>query len=82
MFIVSGDEDLLERISILEEALIEPPKIFNPSNPNNEITKMDLEFENICASLENEGIQNPKYLTVFEFNAKLQYFEKKYKKSE
>lgn len=38
---------------------------------------MDLEFETLCAALESNGVLNPKKLSVFEFNAKIDYFEKK-----
>lgn len=42
---------------------------------------MDLEHESVCAHLENNGVQNPKKLTVFEFQAKLDFFEKKQPKA-
>jgi hypothetical protein len=76
------DESLLTQIAEIEKSLLEPAKNFNLKDHRNEITKMDLEHERICAHLESNGIANPKTLTVFEFQAKLDFFEKKQEPTE
>lgn len=79
----SGDKEGV----IMNEALIRSvdsyvisintPKIFSNESEDNVLRGMDLSFENLCASMEEAGINNPKGLSVFEFNSKLDYFESK-----
>ncbi len=40
---------------------------------------MDLSFARICTVMEESGIKDPKKLTVFEFNAKLDFLQQKNK---
>ena len=42
--------------------------------------QMDLSFAKLCTSLEEAGIANPRLLSVFDFNVKINYFEEKNKK--
>lgn len=53
------------------------PQEFNFSSENNILRELDLSFENLCACLEEAGIKEPKNLTVFELNQRVDYFEKK-----
>lgn len=52
------------------------PGNYDLGDPENLINKLDIQFEKECTFLQKEGIPNPKYLTVFEFNAKRDFFEK------
>jgi hypothetical protein len=58
------------------------PMNFNPYDDTNIIMSNERSFEDICVVLEEQGVQEPKRLTEFEFNSKLQYFEKKFKRME
>ena len=55
------------------------PKDFGSRSTNNAVRYVELSFEKLCTSMEEAGINNPKGLTVFEFYAKLDYFEDKKK---
>lgn len=39
---------------------------------------MDMAFEEVCAVLEEAGVNNPKQMTVFEFNQRKIFYEKKW----
>jgi len=56
------------------------PGNYDLGDPENLITKLDIQFEKECTFLQKEGIPNPKGLTVFEFNAKRDFFEKDVKR--
>jgi hypothetical protein len=56
------------------------PKSFDNANPESEMHKVDAEFEKACAVLEESGINEPKKLTVYEWESRILYLEKKYKK--
>ena len=43
--------------------------------------KIDDSFHKLCASMEANGVQNPKNLTYYEFNSKISYFEERNIKS-
>lgn len=53
------------------------PKDFKANSPDNILNEMDISFENVCTALEEAGVNNPKKLTVFEFQSKIIYFESK-----
>lgn len=55
------------------------PKNFNPYQEN-DIIRMEQEFESMCTALEENGITNAKDMTVYEFYSRVKYFEKKSKK--
>jgi len=57
---------------------INPPGNF--SADSSMLYDMDLSFGKLCAGMEESGISNPKKLSVFDFNAKLDYLEEKNKK--
>ena len=40
---------------------------------------IDRSFENLCAALEELGVNMPHKLTVFKFYSKFRYFKEKYK---
>lgn len=57
-------------------AAFDKPGIFDQDNPENTVLKMELYFENLCSLLENNGIQNTKFLSTFEFYSRLSYLKK------
>jgi hypothetical protein len=58
------------------------PQVFNPYDKDNVITGGEVSFEEVCATLEENGVREPKRLSEFEFYAKLQYYQKKYRELE
>lgn len=60
---------------------MDTPKNYDLNDPKNVITKFDLNFQQECASLERAGVTRPSKLTVFEFNAKRDYFDRLNKKT-
>jgi hypothetical protein len=65
----------------IEEALLEKPKCFNPYDPGSVLMNSEESFENICTTLQENGIVDPKGLSEYEFYSKLKFYEKKYKKN-
>lgn len=57
--------------------MISPVKSFD--DDNDDLVKIDLGFEILCASLEEAGVTNPKSLSTYEFEAKINYFNSKKK---
>lgn len=53
------------------------PHIFDPHDENCVVFMYDREIEELCISMEENGINNPKDLTVFEFYSRIRYYEKK-----
>lgn len=53
------------------------PVIFDPNNEECALVNSDRAFEEVIASMEDNGVMNVKELTVFEFYSKIKYFEKK-----
>jgi hypothetical protein len=59
---------------------MQKPQVFNPFDENCILIQNDKSFEEVCNSMEDNGIQNVKSLTVFEFYSKLIFLEKKAEK--
>ena len=59
---------------------LNPPSDFSEKSQYNSIRQMELSFERLMASLESSGVSNPKKLTVFELNSKIDFIESKNKK--
>ncbi len=57
------------------------PKDFRVANADNILKDMDIAFEDVCAAMEEAGVNNPKKLSVFEFNQRIEYFNKKKSKN-
>lgn len=55
------------------------PTIFDPNNENCTLIGSDRHFEEVVASMEDNGMHGVKELTVFEFYSKIAYYEKKAK---
>ena len=78
-----GDSEKYEKVvrSIDDHLMsMNEPGNFADGSSENVMLQMDLSFERLCTSIEEAGIKEPKKLTVFEFNSKLDYFEAKAKK--
>lgn len=73
----SRDKTLKESIDSITKLQLDliTPKNLNPADTKNYINTLEISFENICTSLEEAGVVNPKQLSVFEFYAKIRYFE-------
>lgn len=77
-----GDEHILrEKVRAIEQHQLSflAPRNFDNADPANVIKSMEKGFENLCVTLEDLGVQNPKRLTVFEFYSRMEYYKKKYK---
>lgn len=80
-YIKSRDKTILESVDVITKSQLDliTPKNLNPGDTRNYIKTLELSLENVCTGLEEAGITNPKELTVFEFYAKIHYFETKKK---
>lgn len=72
---------LRETIKQIEqwELSLHSPKNFDNQSPDYFIKKIEKSFESLCIALEENGVQSPKKLTLFEFYSRLEYFKKKRK---
>jgi hypothetical protein len=55
------------------------PLKFNPYERDNVLMSGEMMFEEICSTMEDNGVQRVKELTEFEFYTRLKYLEKKFK---
>ena len=55
------------------------PKSFNPFDKNNDLIRLEQEFESMCAALEENGVKDAREMMVYEFYSRVAYFEKKAK---
>jgi hypothetical protein len=51
--------------------------ILEPLNPKSEIYEREREFENLCSTLEENGVAKAKELTEFEWWNRIIYLKKK-----
>lgn len=72
-----GDAERMEQIS---NEMLGSPRRFDPWDQDNIVMTAERNFEEMCTVLQENGIQQPKELTEFEFYSKMRYYEKKYKK--
>lgn len=56
------------------------PKCFNPYEETNVLVLEEKNFEDICNSMEDNGVNKVRESTVLEFYSKVQYLEKKFSK--
>lgn len=77
-FIITEDKSHLDAIKIIEEYFVSliTPKNFDGGNSENIIIQQKLAFENICVALMKHGINTPDEMTVFRFNAAIDFYEK------
>ena len=52
-------------------------RVMDPHNPQNEVLTNERQFESMCSTLEDNGVNNPKALTEFEWWNKVLYLKKK-----
>lgn len=55
------------------------PMNFDPYQPDNIIQSSEVVFSQVCTTMQEQGISDPKTLSEWEFYSKLQYFDKKFK---
>lgn len=69
-------------VSSIDEYFIamRPPQDFSAKSANNAVNQIDLSFSKLCASLEDAGVQNPRDLSVYDFNVRLDFYYDKNKK--
>ncbi len=68
-----------EELDEMELQLLDKPMSFNPIDPANVLISAENSFEEVCATLQENGVNEPKQLTEFEFYSRLRYYEKKFK---
>ena len=76
------DREKFEKVSrSIDEYFIalKPPQDFAAKSPNNAVDQIDLAFHNLCASLEDAGIHDPKNLSIYDLNVRLAFYNKKNK---
>lgn len=75
-------EDVKGLIKAIEDYFVDKQKpwVFNPYEEDCILVINDKTFEEICAGMEDSGINNPKELTTFEFYSKIAYLNKKAEK--
>jgi len=84
---LSGDEELKAKhdhtITEVDNYILSmnTPKDFNEESENNIIRISESIYESTCTVLEEAGVNNVKDLTVFEFESKKDFYEKKAKKT-
>lgn len=57
------------------------PDKFDPYEAENILMKSETSFEDIVATMEDNGIHRPKELTEFEFYNRVKYLKNKYKEA-
>lgn len=74
---LEGEDHLLEEIERLNQYFLDflKPKVFSPGQEN-AVIEHELHFEEIKSGMEESGIDTRR-LTVFEFYARIQHFEKR-----
>jgi hypothetical protein len=53
------------------------PKNIDFSDSDNAVTRLRKSFEKAIAGLEENGVINPKKISVYEFYSKIEFFSKK-----
>ena len=53
------------------------PKSMHPSDRNNEINRIDTDFEDSCIFLEKHGVKDPKNITVYEYYKRIDFYKPK-----
>jgi hypothetical protein len=81
--LITPDEKHLKKIKRIDDyfASLILPRNVDGSDPDNLLIKRRKEFEAICVGLKTNGIANPKNLSIFEFFATIEEFEKRKRKS-
>ncbi len=80
-----GNEEGAERqrkiVKIVDNYLLslQKPKEFRSNQENNYLNQKDLAFEEMVALMEEMGVRNPKKLSVFEFQQRIEHYRKKKK---
>jgi hypothetical protein len=55
------------------------PQKFNPFEPDNVLTVSEMQFEEMIATMEDQGVSSAKRLTEFEFYTRIKFYQKKFK---
>lgn len=78
---LSQDNKELELIRDADDYLLSTiaPKEYDERKPESVVNQMDKSFEKICSTLEEVGVSNPKNLSIFEFESRIEYFREKNK---
>lgn len=78
-YIKKRDASIKDKIKVYTDYQISiiAPKNLNPSDTKNYIKQIEMSFEDLCTSMEELGVKDPKRLSIFEFYGKIRYFEAK-----
>ena len=74
---VNQDDELLQLIKQQHEDICEimEPQVCDHDIHGNEMDRIDRSFHKLCTWLEAAGVSNPKKLSYYEFQVKIDYFE-------
>lgn len=78
-FMRTRDEAKIKIIKEISDTQIDllTPKNFDNNDSANYVLQIEKNFESLCATLEENGVMNPRSLTVFEFYSRVRYFKEK-----
>ncbi|TPG66063.1 hypothetical protein [Hymenobacter nivis] len=80
-YILTGAPKYLDAVAELDAWLLDQatPEIFDDGAPENVLTLNRRRFGHLCATLADQGFPRPHELTVFDFNAAIDYLAEKNK---
>lgn len=55
------------------------PMKFNPFEPENILSVSEMQFEDMVATMEDQGVSTAKKLTEYEFYTRIKFYQKKFK---
>jgi hypothetical protein len=78
---IQPDNEKLQQLEVLQRYFLDQdkPNKFDPYDQDNVLMTGELNFEDVCNTMEDQGSFSPKKLTEFEFYNKLQFYKKKFK---
>ncbi|SNC62228.1 hypothetical protein SAMN06265337_0628 [Hymenobacter gelipurpurascens] len=78
-YLLSGEASYLKIVEEVDRWLLEAarPDVFHDGDPDNVLTSMHRNFENLCALLAETGTPDAGNLPVFQFQARLAWLERK-----
>jgi hypothetical protein len=78
---ISPDDIKLKQMEVLQRYFLDQqkPQKFNPYETDNILMQNESNFEEIIATMEDNGTTSAKGLTEYEFYSRLKFYEKKFK---
>ena len=74
---VEGTDEVRDRLLVIQAYFLDQqkPLKFNPWETDNVVLEAEQGFEEVCATLEENGVHNPKGLSEWEFYSRLSYYQ-------